>query len=109
MPFPDYLASPRAPPHRQCRYWLNSELLRISSAGRVASGPCMWVAYHGRNGQKSRGGGRHASSGGIVTVNEWRRSGHVPYDLGVQQPSSLYKRHRFSGEIISHAVWLYRL
>jgi len=27
--------------------------------------------------------------------------------LEVQQPSSLYKRHRFSGEIISHAVWLY--
>ena len=25
----------------------------------------------------------------------------------MQQPSSLYKRHRFSGEIISHAVWLY--
>jgi putative transposase len=25
----------------------------------------------------------------------------------VQQPSSLYKRHRFPGEIISHAVWLY--
>jgi putative transposase len=25
----------------------------------------------------------------------------------MQQPSSVYKRHRFSGEIISHAVWLY--
>ena len=25
----------------------------------------------------------------------------------MQQPSSLYKRHRFPGEIISHAVWLY--
>ena len=25
----------------------------------------------------------------------------------MQQPSALYKRHRFSGEIISHAVWLY--
>jgi putative transposase len=25
----------------------------------------------------------------------------------VQQPSSLYKRHRFPGEIICHAVWLY--
>src|SRR5918992_1167941 len=23
------------------------------------------------------------------------------------QPSPLYKRHRFPGEIISHAVWLY--
>ena len=27
--------------------------------------------------------------------------------MGVQQPSSLYTRHRFSGEVISHAVWLY--
>jgi putative transposase len=25
----------------------------------------------------------------------------------VHQPSALYKRHRFPGEIISHAVWLY--
>ncbi len=25
----------------------------------------------------------------------------------MHQPSSLYKRHRFPGEIISHAVWLY--
>ena len=25
----------------------------------------------------------------------------------MRQPSSLYKRHRFPGEIISHAVWLY--
>jgi putative transposase len=25
----------------------------------------------------------------------------------VRQPPSLYKRHRFPGEIISHAVWLY--
>ena len=25
----------------------------------------------------------------------------------MQQPSSHYKRHRFPGEIISHAVWLY--
>ncbi len=25
----------------------------------------------------------------------------------MQQPSSLYKRRRFSGEIISHAVWRY--
>jgi len=25
----------------------------------------------------------------------------------VQQPSSLYKRRRFFGEIISHAMWLY--
>jgi len=25
----------------------------------------------------------------------------------VQQPSALYRRHRFPGEIISHAVWLY--
>jgi putative transposase len=25
----------------------------------------------------------------------------------VQQPSALYKRHRFPGESISHAVWLY--
>ncbi len=25
----------------------------------------------------------------------------------MQQPSSLYTRHRFFGEIISHAVWLY--
>ena len=25
----------------------------------------------------------------------------------VRQPSSLYKRHRFPGELISHAVWLY--
>ena len=25
----------------------------------------------------------------------------------MQQPSPLYKRHRFPGEIISHAVWLY--
>jgi putative transposase len=25
----------------------------------------------------------------------------------VRQPSLLYKRHRFPGEIISHAVWLY--
>ena len=25
----------------------------------------------------------------------------------MQQPSSLYKRHRFPGEVISHAVWLY--
>jgi putative transposase len=25
----------------------------------------------------------------------------------VRQPSALYKRHRFPGEIISHAVWLY--
>ncbi len=25
----------------------------------------------------------------------------------MQQPSSLYKRHRFPGELISHAVWLY--
>ena len=24
----------------------------------------------------------------------------------MRQPSSLYKRHRFPGEIISHAVWL---
>ncbi len=23
------------------------------------------------------------------------------------QPSSLYRRHRFPGEVISHAVWLY--
>src|SRR5215218_4236009 len=25
----------------------------------------------------------------------------------MRQPSPLYKRHRFPGEIISHAVWLY--
>ena len=25
----------------------------------------------------------------------------------MQQPSSFYQRHRFPGEIISHAVWLY--
>jgi len=25
----------------------------------------------------------------------------------VRQPSSLYKRYRFPGEVISHAVWLY--
>ncbi len=25
----------------------------------------------------------------------------------MSQPSSLYKRHRFPGEVISHAVWLY--
>src|ERR687894_2028755 len=25
----------------------------------------------------------------------------------MRQPSLLYKRHRFPGEIISHAVWLY--
>jgi putative transposase len=25
----------------------------------------------------------------------------------VQQPSPLYERHRFPGEVISHAVWLY--
>jgi hypothetical protein len=25
----------------------------------------------------------------------------------VHQPAGLYKRHRFPGEIISHAVWLY--
>ena len=25
----------------------------------------------------------------------------------MHQPSSLYKRHRFPGEIISHVVWLY--
>jgi putative transposase len=25
----------------------------------------------------------------------------------VPQPSSLYKRYRFPGELISHAVWLY--
>ncbi len=25
----------------------------------------------------------------------------------MQQPSALYQRHRFPGEIISHAVWLY--
>ncbi len=25
----------------------------------------------------------------------------------MHQPSALYKRHRFPGEIISHAVWLY--
>ncbi len=25
----------------------------------------------------------------------------------VQQSASLYKRHRFPGEVISHAVWLY--
>ena len=25
----------------------------------------------------------------------------------VRQPSSLYKRHRFPGELINHAVWLY--
>ena len=25
----------------------------------------------------------------------------------MQQPSPLYKRHRFPGEIICHAVWLY--
>jgi hypothetical protein len=25
----------------------------------------------------------------------------------VHQPVSLYKRHRFPGEVISHAVWLY--
>ena len=25
----------------------------------------------------------------------------------MQQPSSRYKRHRFPGEIIGHAVWLY--
>ncbi len=25
----------------------------------------------------------------------------------MRHPSSLYKRHLFSGEIISHAVWLY--
>jgi transposase-like protein len=25
----------------------------------------------------------------------------------VQQPSPLYKRYRFPGELISHAVWLY--
>jgi hypothetical protein len=24
----------------------------------------------------------------------------------MRQPSSLYRRHRFPGEIISHAVWL---
>jgi putative transposase len=26
--------------------------------------------------------------------------------LAVQPPAALYKRHRFPGEIISHAVWL---
>jgi putative transposase len=31
----------------------------------------------------------------------------VPEDFAVQQPSPLYKRLRFPGEIISHAVWLY--
>src|ERR687885_1916529 len=25
----------------------------------------------------------------------------------MRQPSSMYKRHRFPGELISHAVWLY--
>ena len=25
----------------------------------------------------------------------------------MRQPSTLYKRHRFPGELISHAVWLY--
>ena len=25
----------------------------------------------------------------------------------MRQPSALYKRHRFPGEIISHAVWRY--
>ncbi len=25
----------------------------------------------------------------------------------MHQPSSLYQRHRFPGEVISHAVWLY--
>jgi hypothetical protein len=25
----------------------------------------------------------------------------------MRQPSSLYRRHRFPGEVISHAVWLY--
>ncbi len=25
----------------------------------------------------------------------------------MRQPSLLYKRHRFPGEVISHAVWLY--
>jgi len=25
----------------------------------------------------------------------------------MRQPSALYKRHRFPGEIINHAVWLY--
>jgi hypothetical protein len=31
----------------------------------------------------------------------------MPEDFAVQQPSPHYKRHRFPGEIISHAVWLY--
>jgi len=30
----------------------------------------------------------------------------VPPDSAVRQPSALYKRHRFPGELISHAVWL---
>jgi hypothetical protein len=30
----------------------------------------------------------------------------VSQDLAVHQPSSLYKRHWFPGEVISHAVWL---
>ncbi len=44
---------------------------------------------------------------GIVTVTYWRRGGREPYDVSVRQPSALYKRHRFPGEVISHAVWLY--
>ena len=31
----------------------------------------------------------------------------MPEDSAVRQPSSLDKRHRFPGEIISHAVWRY--
>jgi hypothetical protein len=31
----------------------------------------------------------------------------MPHDSAVCQPSVLYKRHRFPGEQISHAVWRY--
>jgi putative transposase len=31
----------------------------------------------------------------------------MPEDSAVRQPSLLYKRHRFPGELISHAVWRY--
>src|SRR5215218_1758818 len=47
---------------------------------------------------------------GTVTVTRWRGSGDMPQDCAVRQPSQssvLYKRHRFPGEIHSHAVWLY--
>jgi putative transposase len=31
----------------------------------------------------------------------------MAWDSTVRRPASLYKRHRFPGEVISHAVWLY--